>query len=86
MLRLRRETPALRTLDLARVETHADDERRVLLVRRDDVMLAFNFSDQAQTVPLEGNWRMLMETGAKIEKNALTLPRDSFALMCVGRL
>ena len=86
LLRLRRETPALRTLDLARVETHADDERRVLIVRRDDIMLAFNFSDQAQTVPLEGNWRMLMETGARIEKNALTLPRESFALMCVGRL
>jgi maltooligosyltrehalose trehalohydrolase len=54
LLRMRRETPALRSLDLSRVETHADDERRVLLVRRwtenDQTLLAFNFSSEEQTV------------------------------------
>jgi maltooligosyltrehalose trehalohydrolase len=50
LLRLRRETPALRSLDLDNVEVHADDERRVLLVRRGDVVVAFNFSEREQTV------------------------------------
>ncbi|HUP62706.1 MAG TPA: malto-oligosyltrehalose trehalohydrolase [Thermoanaerobaculia bacterium] len=34
LLALRRDTPALRTLDLTKVETHADDERRLLFVLR----------------------------------------------------
>ena len=34
LLRLRRETPALRSLDLSAVEARADDERKVLTVRR----------------------------------------------------
>ena len=54
LLRLRRERPALRTLDLASIETQADDERGVLLVRRwtesDEVRLAFNFSDEERVV------------------------------------
>jgi maltooligosyltrehalose trehalohydrolase len=54
LLALRRETPALRSLDLNAVETHADDERRVLLVRRGDVLLGFNFSDKEQAVDFEG--------------------------------
>ena len=58
LLTLRRETPALRSLDLSRIETHADDERRVLFVRRwtdtDEILLAFNFANEEQTlqVPL----------------------------------
>ena len=52
LLRLRRETPALRSLDLDNVEVHADDERRVLLVRRGEVFIAFNFSEREQTVEL----------------------------------
>ncbi len=51
---LRRETPALRSLDLSRLETHADDERRVLFVRRwtnvDEIILAFNFANEEQTL------------------------------------
>jgi maltooligosyltrehalose trehalohydrolase len=52
LLRLRRETPSLRTLDLDAVQVVADDEQRTLLVRRGEVRMAFNFSDRA--VVLEG--------------------------------
>jgi maltooligosyltrehalose trehalohydrolase len=51
LLALRRDTPALRNLDLSAVETHADDEHRVLFVRRGNVLLAFNFSDATHTLP-----------------------------------
>jgi len=44
------ETPALRSLDMSAVETIADDEQRTLVVRRGDVAIAFNFSDQPRIV------------------------------------
>jgi maltooligosyltrehalose trehalohydrolase len=50
LLRLRRETPALRSLDLSAVHASADDERGVLVIRRGEVTLAFNFSDTTQTI------------------------------------
>jgi maltooligosyltrehalose trehalohydrolase len=60
LLRLRRETPALRSLDLDNVEVHADDDRRVLLVRRGDVFIAFNFSEREQTIALPGGKRLVV--------------------------
>jgi maltooligosyltrehalose trehalohydrolase len=85
LLALRRETPALRRLDLSSLETQADDEKQVLLVRRwtdtDEVLVAFNFSDRARTVPaLPGRWRSVMDTGAKIEGERMTLPPHAFAI------
>jgi maltooligosyltrehalose trehalohydrolase len=81
LLALRRETPALRRLDLDALQTHADDEKQVLLLRRENTLTAFNFSDRAQTVDApEGQWRALMETGAKIEGSRLTLPPHGFAV------
>ena len=86
LLRLRRERPALRSLDLSAVDTHADDESRVLLVHRreeaDRALVAFNFSDKAQSLelPFEGKWRALIDTGANIEEGKVTLPPFSFAV------
>jgi maltooligosyltrehalose trehalohydrolase len=84
LLRLRRETPALRALDLDAVDAHADDERRVLLVRRGgEVLIAFNFGGKAQSVELPfepAAWKAMIDTGAKIEANRITLPPDAFAL------
>jgi maltooligosyltrehalose trehalohydrolase len=81
LLRLRRETPSLRDLDLDTVEVDADDARRLIVVHRGDVLIAFNFSDQKQTVEVPSNrWRTLIETGAKIEGGRLTLPANGFAL------
>ncbi|HET7433234.1 MAG TPA: malto-oligosyltrehalose trehalohydrolase [Thermoanaerobaculia bacterium] len=84
---LRREHPALRSLDLSQVNTHADDEKRVLVVRRradgQSALIAFNFSDEAQTVttpfaPQE--WRALIDTGAIAETSQVTLPAHGFAV------
>jgi maltooligosyltrehalose trehalohydrolase len=85
LLRLRRDTPALRRLDLASLETQADDAKQVLLVRRrgegDDVLVAFNFGGQAQTVEVPGGpWQSLLETGAKLEGSRLTLPPHGVAV------
>jgi maltooligosyltrehalose trehalohydrolase len=84
LLRLRRETPALRALDLDAVEAHADDERRVLLVRRGGaVLIAFNFSGKAQSLELPfapAAWRAMMDTGSMIESNRITIPPDAFAI------
>lgn len=82
LLRVRRETPALRNLDLADVETHADDEKRLLFVRRGNVLLAFNFSDDAQTVslPFGSAGRELVETKASIEGDRVTLPPAAFGV------
>jgi len=46
LFRIRRETPALRSLDMAKVETIADDEQRTLVVKRGEVTIAFNFSGE----------------------------------------
>jgi glycosidase len=83
LFRLRRETPALRSLDLRLVETHADDERKVLLVRRGgEVLVAFNFGEKAQAVdvPWEFSGTAMIDTGAKLEGGKLTLPPHAFAL------
>jgi glycosidase len=84
LLRLRRETPALGKLDLASVEVHAADDRAVVVARRDDALVAFNFSEEAQSVELPfrpAKWRALIDTGARIEGGRLTLPGNAFALM-----
>ena len=81
-------TPALRSLDLASLEARADDARQVLLVRRwaegSHVLLAFNFSEKAQTVDAppaaQGPWRSVLETGANLEGSRLTLPSHGFAI------
>ena len=82
LLAFRRDIPSLRTLDLSAVETHADDERAVLLIRRGDSLVAFNFSDKAQIIdmPFRGNWTAQIDTGASISGNDVTLPPHSFAL------
>jgi len=46
LLRLRRETPALRSLDLSAVKAEADDERRVLTLGRGGVSVEFDFGEK----------------------------------------
>jgi len=72
---------------MAALETHADDARRLLLVRRwsggDQVLLAFNFGDQTTTMQIPfapAAWEALFETEAAMEGNSLRLPPSSFAL------
>jgi maltooligosyltrehalose trehalohydrolase len=82
LLELRRAIPALRTLDLDRVQTRADDAKRTLVILRDNTLLAFNFSDATQIVEAPaGEWSAIIDTGASIASGRLTLPPISFALM-----
>jgi len=81
LLRLRREIPALRSLDLDAVKTHADDERRTLLVQRGDTLLAFNFSDREQEIALSGAWTIVIDSGATLAIDHLTLQAETFALL-----
>ncbi|HKO56310.1 MAG TPA: DUF3459 domain-containing protein, partial [Thermoanaerobaculia bacterium] len=79
LFRIRRATPSLRSLDLGAVETQADDDRRTLLVRRGDCVIAFNFGDEEQRVPVSGSF--LIETGARMEGGRLVLPPATFAVI-----
>jgi maltooligosyltrehalose trehalohydrolase len=83
LLRLRASTPALREIDLDAVETHADDEQRTLIVKRRNTLLAFNFSDALRSIELplgDTTWTAMIETGAALNGNILTMPAESFAL------
>ncbi|HWS73250.1 MAG TPA: DUF3459 domain-containing protein, partial [Thermoanaerobaculia bacterium] len=82
LFRLRRETPSLRSLDLDAVETEADDERSLLLIRRSDALIAFNFSAKTQRVALlwSGAWKALLDTGASVDGGHITMPPTSFAI------
>lgn len=88
LFRLRRETPALRSPDLSQVETHADDERRVLLVLRGrgQVLVAFNFGEKAQSLelPWAFDGKAMLDTGAKLEAGRITIPQHAFALFRAG--
>jgi maltooligosyltrehalose trehalohydrolase len=87
LLALRRDTPALRSLDLDAVKALADDEKQVLLVRRgtgaQQALVAFNFSEQAQMLDIpfgDVQWQSLLDTGATLSGGSLTLPPNSFAV------
>jgi maltooligosyltrehalose trehalohydrolase len=82
LLRLRRETPALRSLDLDAVKTQADDERATLLVKRGDTLVALNFSDREQTIalPFRGTWTAILEMSATISPKQLVINAESFAI------
>jgi maltooligosyltrehalose trehalohydrolase len=82
LFRLRREIPALRSLDLDAVETRADDERRTLLVKRGDALLVLNFSDRERVFELSSDsWMTLLNSGATLANDSLTLQPESFALL-----
>jgi hypothetical protein len=87
LLRLRRETPSLRSLDLDAVETQADDERRTLIVTRGETLLIFNFSDREQLIELpEGEWTVVAPAARRLDRQrlagaSLTVPPESFALL-----
>lgn len=86
LFRLRRELPALRTLDLRQVETSFDDGRCLLFVRRgaepERVLIAFNFGEESQSValPYPGAWKPLLETPVKVEGTSITLPGLAFGV------
>ncbi len=87
LIELRGATLALRRLDLSAVETHADDERRVLLVRRraegSEVLIALHFGEEARSIELpfgDAEWKPLVETGTHIENGSIALAPWSFGV------
>jgi maltooligosyltrehalose trehalohydrolase len=90
LLRLRRDTPALRDLALAEVSVQADDAKKTLTVTRGDVVIAINFSDAEQTLDLPFSGSLLLDTGhsrwggrdtARNDGNSLTLAANSAAVL-----
>jgi maltooligosyltrehalose trehalohydrolase len=86
---LRRTHPALRKLDLASLETFADDETKTLVVHRwsgdDRVVVAFNFSERAQTVKLPPfDWRPVAGFSSAVKANELELRALAFTLVESG--
>ena len=70
------------TLDLTSVKVESDDEKRIVVVRRADVLIAFNFSDEEQSVKIpQGHWRPLIDSGVKTDGTRLVVPASGFALM-----
>jgi maltooligosyltrehalose trehalohydrolase len=71
----------LRDLDLRTVDTTADDEKQTLLVRRGDVLIALNFSENEQTIGIPFEARAVIESGANVEGRRLVLLPTSFAVL-----
>jgi maltooligosyltrehalose trehalohydrolase len=90
LFRLRREIPALRSVDLSQVETHADDEHGVLFVQRaadeGNALLVFNFASEVRVVrlPFPGTWTPLLDSGARIEGGNVVMPAWSFGVFGEG--
>ena len=64
----------------SRVETHADEAHRVLLVRRDDRAARVQLrraNGATVEIPLPSHGKALIDTGAKIEGGKITLPPSS---------
>jgi maltooligosyltrehalose trehalohydrolase len=87
LLRLRVENPVLHTFDLNAVETFADDDKLTLAVRRAGTVFVMNFSTEAQaiTLPLQGNWDVLLDGGARIEGDRIEMQPESFGLFSATR-
>ncbi|HXG57515.1 MAG TPA: malto-oligosyltrehalose trehalohydrolase [Thermoanaerobaculia bacterium] len=90
LLRLRRENPALRTLDLSAVETHADDESRTLLLLRraagQQALIAFNFDAAPHAIAVPDPrvpWTAALDTPARLAGGRIELPPKSFSV-CFG--
>jgi maltooligosyltrehalose trehalohydrolase len=69
LLRLRREHPVLRTLDMASMDTIAYPERRTFVARRelgiDEVLVVYCFHPAGATIDVEttpGTWRALLDS------------------------
>jgi maltooligosyltrehalose trehalohydrolase len=73
LLRLRRETRALSTLDLSLVTPHADEQNKTLALHRktkdgsQHVWIAFNFSDHPRPIlpPESETWKILLDSNDK---------------------
>ena len=63
---LRRAEPELTDPRLDRVEADADDDRRILVIRRGSILVAANLSYQPQPVELPGSTELLLATSDNV--------------------
>jgi maltooligosyltrehalose trehalohydrolase len=85
LIRLRREQPALRSGWRIPLDILYNEEAGWMSIRRGDVLIAFNLSQENQRVPLTtpADMELLLasDTGVELEENVLLLPGESIALV-----
>lgn len=83
LVELRRQLPALTDPDLTQVRCEADEERRTLVMRRGEVVVAVNFGAQAVEVAMTGQHELRWTTpaGATLDRGRLALPAHAGALL-----
>jgi maltooligosyltrehalose trehalohydrolase len=75
--------PALTDPAFGAVSASADEERRLFVLRRGDIVLAVNFGDQPVRLPVEGSAHLLFGTPnhPELRDGALQLPPHGAALV-----
>ncbi|MGY2876822.1 maltooligosyltrehalose trehalohydrolase [Marmoricola sp. URHA0025 HA25] len=83
LLTLRRTVPALTDPWFGSVSCTVDEERRLFVLSRDDVVVAVNFGDDAGQVPVDAPARLLFGTpnGPQLRDDVLVLPSHGGALV-----
>jgi maltooligosyltrehalose trehalohydrolase len=83
LLRLRRTVPALTDPSFGSVSCAVDEEHRVFLLHRDDVVVAVNFGDVAATAWVDGELTILFgtPTAPVLADGMLDLPPHAGALL-----
>jgi maltooligosyltrehalose trehalohydrolase len=83
LLALRHEHPALHPTDLSRVQTSFDEERRWLVITRENIQVVCNFASESQTIPIAGEPLILAasETGVKVQAGSVHLPQMTVAIL-----
>ena len=82
LIRLRKETPDLRSGDLTKVSTALDDEEGWLMVRRGNVTIGCNFSDSERTIPVGSEQQVVISSSGapSLEGKSANLPPRSLTL------
>jgi maltooligosyltrehalose trehalohydrolase len=83
LLRLRRTLPALTDPSFGSVSCSVDEDRRLIVLRRDDVVVAVNFGDVAVTTPVGSGLTLLFGTPTSpvLTGGTLELPPHAGALL-----
>jgi len=83
LLRFRQEHPSLRDGIYQNVRVAFDEEKRELVVRRGDIIVACNLGDAPTTMTIAGSGAVLLasESGVRVDRGAVFLPAESIALL-----
>jgi maltooligosyltrehalose trehalohydrolase len=82
---LRRELPELTDPAFASLSADADEERRVFMLRREDLLVAVNVGESPTSVPASGALLFTTPTAASVDGEVLTLPAHAGALVRLDR-